>query len=98
MRYLSALTGQGVTEWLDEVLAGEIPSGGKILDIDYDRYARAEAALAWLNCGVTVKLDPPLSPALLIGPLLDELQSALTAQGLRIVHYESSVTIRLPAI
>jgi hypothetical protein len=89
-RYLSALTGQGVAEWLDEVLAGEIPSGGRILDIDYERYARAEAALAWLNCSVTVKLDPPLSPALLMGPLLDELRRVLTVAGLRIVHLKLS--------
>ena len=86
VRYLSALTGQGVAEWLDEVLAGEVPSGGRILEIDYERYARAEAALAWLNCSVTVKLEAPLSPALLVGPLLDELQNALTSAGLRIVH------------
>jgi hypothetical protein len=86
VRYLSALTGQGVAEWLDEVLAGEIPSGNKILDIDYERYARAEAALAWLNCAATVKLDPALSPALLIGPLLEEIDRRLTAEGLRIVH------------
>jgi hypothetical protein len=85
-RYLSALTGQGVAQWLNEVLAGEIQCGGKILDIDYERYARAEAALAWLNCSATVKLDPALSPAMLIGPLLDELQQALAAEGLRIVH------------
>jgi hypothetical protein len=85
-RYLSALTGQGVAEWLDEVLAGEILSGSRILDIDYERYARAEAALAWLNCSATVKLDPPLSPALLIGPLLEELGRRLRAEGLRIVH------------
>jgi hypothetical protein len=86
VRYLSALTGQGVAEWLDEVLAGEIPAGGRILDIDYERYARAEAALAWLNCSATVKLDAALSPALLIGPLLEEMQRALTAEGLSIVH------------
>jgi hypothetical protein len=90
VRYLSAMTGQGVAEWLDEVLAGEIPPGGKILDIDYERYARAEAALAWLNCSATVNLDPPLSPGLLIGPLLDDLRHALTAEGLRIVHMKLS--------
>jgi hypothetical protein len=86
VRYLSALTGQGVAEWLDEVLGGEIPSGSKILDIDYERYARAEAALAWLNCSATVKLRPALSPSLLIGPLLEEMERALTAEGLQIVH------------
>jgi CobW/HypB/UreG, nucleotide-binding domain len=90
VRYLSALTGQGVAEWLDEALAGEIPSGGKILEIDYERYARAEAALAWLNCSVTVTPDPPLSPAMLIGPFLDELRPALTAEGFRIVHLKLS--------
>jgi hypothetical protein len=90
LRYLSALTGQGVAEWLDEVLAGEVPSGAKILEIDYERYARAEAALAWLNCRVTVMPDPPLSPAMLIGPFLDELQPALIAEGFRIVHLKVS--------
>ena len=90
VRYLSALTGQGVAEWLDEALAGEIPSGAKILEIDYERYARAEAALAWLNCGITVTPDPALSPAMLIGPFLDDLRTALIAQGFRIVHLKLS--------
>lgn len=86
VRYLSALTGQGVAEWLDEVLAGQIPAGGRILEIDYERYARAEAALAWLNCSVTVQLETALSPALVVGPLLDQLDAALTAAGLQIAH------------
>jgi len=86
IRCLSAVTGQGVAEWLDEVLAGDIPSGGKILEIDYERYARAEAALAWLNASGTVTLTTPLSPSSLIGPLLDELDPALAAAHVRIVH------------
>jgi hypothetical protein len=85
LRYISGLTGQGVREWLDEILAGAV-SGGKILEIDYERYARAEAALAWLNCSTTVKVDPALSPAMLLGPFLDALQAALIAARLRIVH------------
>lgn len=90
VRFLSARTGQGVAEWLDEALAGEIPSGAKILEIDYERYARAEAALAWLNCSVTATPDPPLSPAMLIGPFLDDLRPALTSEGFRIVHLKLS--------
>lgn len=86
VRYLSALTGRGVAEWLDEILAGQIASGGRILQIDYQRYARAEAALAWLNCSVTVTLEAPITPALFIGPLLDDMASAFTAAGLRVVH------------
>lgn len=90
VRYLSALTGQGVGEWLDEALAGEFPVGAKILDIDYERYARAEAALAWLNCSVRVMPDPPVSPAMLIGPFLDDLQPAITFAGFRIAHLKLS--------
>jgi hypothetical protein len=89
VRYLSALTGAGVAEWLDEILAGEIPSGGGILDLDYERYARAEAALAWLNCRVTFRPATPLSPALALGPLLDGLDAALAAAGLRIAHLKA---------
>jgi len=37
-----------------------------------------------------VKLNAPLSPALLIGPLLDEMQGALTGKDLRIVHLKLS--------
>jgi len=42
-------TGEGVREWLDEILFGSLEPGRTTLDIDYAHYARAEAALAWLN-------------------------------------------------
>jgi hypothetical protein len=90
IRYLSAITGQGVAEWLDEVLAAGIASGTRILDIDYERYARAEAALAWLNASGTVTLTTPLSPSSLIGPFLGDLDSALTAAHIGIVHLKLS--------
>jgi Ni2+-binding GTPase involved in maturation of urease and hydrogenase len=90
IRYLSAVTAQGVAEWLDEVLAGHILPGGRILEIDYERYAKAEAALAWLNASGTVTVTTPLSPSSLIGPLLDELDRAMAAAHLRIVHLKLS--------
>jgi hypothetical protein len=85
VRYLSSHTGQGVAEWLDETLAGRFPAT-KILDLDYDRYARAEASLAWLNCAATIRLATPLSPAMVIGPLLEALDASLAAEGLAIAH------------
>jgi len=85
-RLLSAKTGQGVAEWLDEILGGELTAGGKLLDINYARYAQAEAALSWLNCRAVGRLEPPGSPAMLVGPLLDELDKALTSAGIRIAH------------
>lgn len=91
LRYLSPFTGEGVAAWLDEILAGHMPPGNKILEIDYERYARAEASLAWLNCRATISLASPLSPALVLGPWLDSLDAALTAKGLRIAHLKAIV-------
>ncbi|HEY3936612.1 MAG TPA: GTP-binding protein [Bryobacteraceae bacterium] len=85
-RFLSALTGHGVSAWLDEILSGTVPVGRTLLDIDYEHYARAEAALGWLNWRASLRLEPALSPAELVGPFLDDLQRALLEAGAGIAH------------
>jgi hypothetical protein len=85
-RYLSAKTGQGVQEWLDEVLSGSLKAGTSVLDIDYEQYARAEAALAWLNLSLRFEPAMPASPAAVVGPFLDGLDRALNAAKISIVH------------
>ena len=84
--HLSARTGFGIDEWLREVLAGSRICGARLLDIDYQSYAEAEAALGWLNWAATIALRKALSPPQLVGPLLDQLDRALTAAGARIAH------------
>jgi hypothetical protein len=84
--HLSAVTGDGVAEWLDEILGGTLEPGRTILDIDYTRYAEAEAALAWLNLSFAFEPHFPVSPALVVGPFFDGLEQALTAAGIQIVH------------
>jgi hypothetical protein len=86
---VSAKTGQGVAAWLDELLCGALRAGGRVLDIDYERYARAEASLAWLNLAVTLQLDVPRSAAMVIGPFLDRLDERLTAESIRLVHLKA---------
>lgn len=85
-RYVSSRTGEGVRAWLDDVLAGRFRTGGRILEIDYERYARAEASLAWLNCAATLRPEPALPPAQVVGPLMDRLDEALAAEGMEIAH------------
>jgi hypothetical protein len=89
-RTLSARTGEGVAAWLDEILAGDLMAGRTIVDIDYDRYARAEAALAWLNLEVALEAPTPVSPAMVIGPLMDEIASRLGHAGLPIAHLKAT--------
>ncbi|HWQ55662.1 MAG TPA: GTP-binding protein [Bryobacteraceae bacterium] len=85
-RQLSAATGEGVHAWLDEVLDGGIRAGSRLLSIDYARYARAEASLGWLNWRAEVRLTRPLTPAAVVGPLLDGIGRALITAGAQIEH------------
>jgi Ni2+-binding GTPase involved in maturation of urease and hydrogenase len=85
-RLISALTGEGVAAWLDEVLNGRLRAGNHLLDIDYARYAAAEAALGWLNWEGELRLETPLPPASLVGPLLERLDAELTRAGAPIAH------------
>jgi len=94
-RQLSALTGLGVSEWLDEVLFGHIEPGKTLLEIDYARYAQAEAALAWLNLSFSFEPAVPVSPALIAGPFLDALDDAMTSASVSLVHmkvFDNSAT------
>jgi len=86
VRVLSSKTGQGVVEWLDEIICGRLTAGGKLLKIDYERYAQAEARLAWFNCRLVARLDTPLSPSMFVGPFLDNLCESIAAAGMQIVH------------
>ena len=51
---LSAVSGEGVDEWLDRTLEARA-SGTKIAEVDYDRYAHGEAVLGWLNAAVSLR-------------------------------------------
>jgi CobW/HypB/UreG, nucleotide-binding domain len=92
VRQLSAKSGQGVAAWLSEVLSGTIATGDQALEIDYSEYARAEAALAWLNLRAIFEPKSPISPAMLLGPLLDHLDDALSAAKIPIAHLKAVVT------
>jgi CobW/HypB/UreG, nucleotide-binding domain len=85
-RRVSAATGIGVAEWLDEVLGGRLRAGGRLLNVDYVRYAAAEAALGWLNWEAELTFAKPVTPASVAGPLLERLDEELTRAGARIVH------------
>lgn len=91
VRQVSAKTGQGIEAWLDEVLSGSLSAGARVLDIDYEQYAQAEAALAWLNLQVRIQPKMPVPPYLVLGPLLDRVDADLTAAGISIVHLKAII-------
>ena len=89
-RFVSAQTGQGVAEWLDEVLFGQLSPGSRTLDIDYGEYARAEAALAWLNLSAVIESEPAISPAMLLGPLMDRIAASVPIAHLKVTDHSDS--------
>lgn len=91
VRQISAKSGQGVAAWIDEVLSCHLSSGSVLLDIDYEQYARAEAALAWLNAEANIRPSTPSSPALVLGPLLQTLDADFSAAGIATVHLKGIV-------
>jgi CobW/HypB/UreG, nucleotide-binding domain len=86
VRCLSARSGQGIEEWLSEILASTVAPGTNTLNLDYQRYARAEAALAWLNLSFLFDAERPMTPAAVVGPFLDGLDRGLTSANIPIVH------------
>ena len=89
---MSSVTGQGVLAWLDEILSGTLRTSDRSLNIDYQQYAQAEAALAWLNLEATFQPEIPASPAMVLGPFLDALDQQLAKAGIAIVHLKMIVS------
>lgn len=89
---VSARTGQGMSAWLDELVAGSPRAGKALVQIDYDRYARAEAVLGWLNAAVEITAPQPFEPANLIERLIGRIQGQAQRQGAGIGHLKLTLS------
>ncbi len=89
VRIMSAQTGAGVDDWLDDVL-GSLESDRHIAEVDYDVYAEGEAALGWLNA--TFRLHGPETDWVgLVRRLLAALGDRFDAAGMRVGHVKAMV-------
>ena len=70
---VSATEGAGMDEWLEDLISGRPGANTVLSQIDYDRYANAEAVLGWLNAAVILRADQPFDP----GRLMISLATAL---------------------
>lgn len=85
-RRISAASGEGVGEWLAEVLSEAAVSAREPLPIDMARYAAAEGSLGWLNWRFRFQAGRPLTPAAVAGPLLEDLDARLSSARIAIAH------------
>jgi hypothetical protein len=86
VRQISAKTGQGVAAWLDDVLLDTIYPGTELLAIDYEQYARAEAALAWLNASAVLRSERLIASSAVLPLVLDRIDADCTGGKIEIVH------------
>jgi len=82
---MSALTGEGVAVWVDRLLNGRA-AGTRILEIDYETYARAEASLGWLNATVEITSTTSFSPQKAGKELLEKIRTRCLGENAAIAH------------
>jgi G3E family GTPase len=82
---MSAANGEGVAAWVDRLLGTGRPAD-RNLEIDYDLYARGEAALAWLNAALEIHSQAPLGPRRLGEALMDGIGDRAREAGLFLPH------------
>jgi Ni2+-binding GTPase involved in maturation of urease and hydrogenase len=82
---LSSVTGDGVEAWVDRLLGEAAPVLGT-LDVDYDAYARGEAALGWLNAVVELRRASGLGVREAGEALAQEIAERARQDGLFLPH------------
>jgi G3E family GTPase len=80
VRVVSAKTGAGVRDWVDEILSNQ-SAGLKELDLDYEVYGQAEASLGWLNATVELASEREFSLGGLGRQLISEIQRVCDSEG-----------------
>ena len=88
----SALQGDGMQAWLETLLSGRPGADTVLRQIDYDRYAQAEAILGWLNAAVKVRSKATYAPGNLMRGLLLEIRDALRQRNAGIGHLKLVLT------
>lgn len=83
--------GTGIDPWLEE-MRKDRPPGQRLLEIDYERYAHAEAVLGWLNATIVLQGEHPLLPHEVACSVLTEIQQALGERGAEIAHVKLLVS------
>lgn len=82
---ISAKEGLGLEDWLSAA-EGSLPGFKTLKDIDYDRYAAAEALLGWMNGTARLEWDGPGDVNSFIRAFLEELREDFKFRGNEIAH------------
>jgi G3E family GTPase len=89
---ISATDGIGVDKWLEILISGRPGANTVLRQLDYDRYARAEAVLGWLNAAIRISSDHLFAADKFVHHLFIELRDSFKLQKGEIGHLKSVFT------
>ncbi|MDA8305336.1 MAG: cobalamin synthesis protein P47K [Deltaproteobacteria bacterium] len=89
---LSALKGEGLETWVEQLITGRPGAGTVLAQIDYDRYAHAEAVLGWLNAAVKITGDRAFNPMDILEKVILRLRDGFRALNAAIGHVKLAAT------
>jgi hypothetical protein len=92
LRAISAKEGSGMDEWLDDLISGSPGANTVLSQIDYDRYANAEAVLGWLNAAVKLQAGEPFEAGRFMISLATSLRDRLNIEKGEIGHLKFVLT------
>lgn len=81
-----------IEEWLAVLLSGRPGANSVLRQIDYDRYASAEAVLGWLNTAVKISSQKPIDSERLLADLSVILRDAFKEKDAGIGHLKCALT------
>jgi G3E family GTPase len=89
---VSAKEGTGMDEWLEDLISGRPGANTVLRQIDYDRYASAEAVLGWLNAAVKLQADQPFDAGRFMTSLAARLRDRFKSAKGEIGHLKFVLT------
>lgn len=89
---VSAREGRGMDQWLEVLLSGRPGANTVLRQIDYDRYARAEAALGWLNSAIKVSASEGFDAGEFLKRLAEIIRNAFQQKNAEIGHLKFVIT------
>lgn len=89
---ISAKDGYGMDEWMETLLFGQPGANTVLRQIDYDRYATAEAVLGWLNAAIKITATEAFDAQVLSRHFAQDLQKAFKTKDGEIGHLKFVVT------
>ncbi len=89
---VSAREGEGMDDWLEDLLSGRPGANTVLRQIDYDRYAAAEAVLGWLNAAIMLNAGNSFEATEFSRKLALRLQEAFQEKNAGIGHLKFLIT------